>query len=63
MQIMSLCIMSHDWNMQMSCIIYEYQCLSKSVSHNLQSEPERPGEDSSSNSIARKSVYFSTNAP
>ena len=40
MQIMSLCIMSHDWNMQMSCIIYECQCLSKSVSHNLQSELE-----------------------
>lgn len=40
MQIMSLCIMSHDWNMQMSCIIYEWQCLSKSVSHNLQSELE-----------------------
>lgn len=39
MQIVSLCIMFHDWNMQMSCIIYECQCLSKSVSHNLQSEP------------------------
>lgn len=58
MQIMSLCIMSHDWNMQMNCIIYECQCLSKSVSHNLQSEPERHEEGSSSDSIARKALYI-----
>ena len=58
MQIMSLCIMSHDWKMQMSCIIYECQCLSRSVAHNLPSEPERHGEGSSSNSIARKALYI-----
>lgn len=58
MQIMSLCIMSHDWNMQMSCIIYECQCLSKSVSHNLQSESERHGEGSSSNTIAKEALYI-----
>lgn len=44
MQIMLLCIMSHDWNMQISSIIYECQCLSKSVSHNLQSESGRHGK-------------------
>lgn len=32
-------------------------CL-KSVSHNLQSEPERHGKGSSSNSTARKSLCF-----
>lgn len=57
MQIMSLCIMSHDWNMQMSCIIYECQCLSKSVSHNLQSKSERHEEGSSSNTIAKEALY------
>lgn len=63
MQIMSLCIMSHDWNMQMGCIIYECQCLSKSVSHNLQSESERHGEGSSSNPTAKESLYFPASAP
>lgn len=42
--------------MQMSCIIYECQCLSKSVSHNLQSESERHGEGSSSKPNAKEAL-------
>lgn len=62
MQIMSLCIMFHDWNMQMSfCIIYECQCLSKSVTHNLQSELTGHGEGKLFQLHCQESsIYFPT---